>query len=107
MTISFDESGNTGANLFDADQYVFTLASTTIDEEASTQLMKIFNGRIQGEYKYSKLKKAKQNNPLILDLLRDNLIQRKLRDRSFVAKSKSDVVPGIVLIARSLAHPST
>lgn len=69
MNVVFDESGNTGANLLDEDQYVFALASVCISEATAGEIMAVFDGRIQGEYKYTKLKKATRNHSLILDVL--------------------------------------
>lgn len=69
MIIAIDESGNTGEHLLDREQLVFTLASTSISDDDARQLLSVFAGRIQGEYKYAKLKKARRNHHLILDTL--------------------------------------
>ena len=74
MDVAFDECGYTGAHLLDEEQTVFALASTSLSASDSEDMLKPFVGRIQGEYKYTKLKRASRNNSLILDVLRDSRI---------------------------------
>ena len=70
--IAFDESGYTGEHLLDPDQCVFALASCRLSEEDARQLLNSFHGRVQGEYKYAKIKRAKRNWPLIAKVLKDS-----------------------------------
>jgi hypothetical protein len=72
--VAFDESGYTGQNLSDLEQPVFTLASACLSEDEAADILSRFSGRIQGEFKYAKLKKAKRNQPLILEFLKDERI---------------------------------
>lgn len=104
MKIAFDESGNTGANLFDADQYVFTLASTCIDDTEADRLLRTFDGKIQGEYKYAKLKKASRNHPLILNLLRDDSINGETCQVYAIHKAFMAVSKIVDNIYEPLAH---
>lgn len=71
MNVAFDECGYTGEHLLDGEQSVFALGSCHLAEDEAKDLLNRFSGRIQGECKYSKLKKAKRNWSLILDLLKD------------------------------------
>ncbi|MEO6846124.1 MAG: hypothetical protein ABI254_02620, partial [Chthoniobacterales bacterium] len=71
IKISFDESGYTGQQLLDPDQIVYCLASVQFKESEACDFLNIFADRTQGEYKYSKLKKAKRNQQLFLTLLND------------------------------------
>jgi hypothetical protein len=76
MRITFDECGYTGEHLLDKEQAVFTLASTSLDDGNCAALLDRFSGRAQGEFKYTKLKKARRNEPLILSLLREPRINQ-------------------------------
>jgi Protein of unknown function (DUF3800) len=76
MRITFDECGYTGEHLLDKEQAVFALASTSLDDGDCGDLLHRFSGRTQGEFKYTKLKKARRNEPLILSLLRDSRISQ-------------------------------
>lgn len=77
MRITFDECGYTGEHLLDKEQAVFALASTSLDDEDCGNLLDRFSGRTQGEFKYTKLKKARRNEPLILSLLQDSRISKE------------------------------
>jgi hypothetical protein len=66
-----DESGNTGQNLADLSQPVFTLASTTIGQTEATRLLQPFAVLNQSEVKYSKVRKTSKGQRLILDFLND------------------------------------
>lgn len=74
MRITFDECGYTGEHLLDKEQAVFALASTSLDDGDCGDLLHLFSGRTQGEFKYTKLKKARRNEPLILSLVEDSRI---------------------------------
>jgi len=76
MRITFDECGYTGEHLLDKEQAVFALASTSLHDGDCAQLLGRFSGRTQGEFKYTKLKKARRNEPLILSLLGDSRISQ-------------------------------
>lgn len=56
MHIFCDESGNTGSDLLNKEQPVFSLASTCLDADVAARLIKPLLRRGQTEAKYSKLK---------------------------------------------------
>lgn len=59
QTIYFDESGNTGSNLIDLDQPVFTLASCTFSKEISEQLLKLIDSKSTQEVHFKNLRRRK------------------------------------------------
>lgn len=63
--VAFDESGNSGANLLDAAQPVFVLASVQLDNDSATALV----GPQSSELKFAKLKRSRSGRCRILDLL--------------------------------------
>jgi hypothetical protein len=65
-----DESGYTGPDLINAEQPVFTLASTHIGETEARSLLKSCFGDRQGEIKYSRLIKSARGQSQIVDFVR-------------------------------------
>lgn len=63
--VAFDEAGNTGGNLLDAEQPVFVLASVCLSDEHLAQ----FAQNRDGEYKFSALKRSSRGRQAILELL--------------------------------------
>jgi hypothetical protein len=76
MIVAFDECGYTGQNLGDAEQPVFALASVHLSDEEALRVLSVFDGCIQGEFKYTKIKKAKRNRERILEALNDSAINK-------------------------------
>lgn len=72
--VFFDESGNTGQNLADLSQPVFSLASTTVDESEAIRLLQPFAVLNQAEVKYSKVRKTTMGQRLIIDFLKDPVV---------------------------------
>lgn len=68
MHIFCDESGNTGLDLFNADQPLFTLASTNLDADICRQLVAPLLRQGQAEAKYSKLKGTVRGQNALLEL---------------------------------------
>jgi hypothetical protein len=76
IQIAFDESGNTGQNLLDAEQPVFVLASTNVPIDAANEVLALAKGQRTGEAKFSKLVKSRSglaglvaalNHPSVVD----------------------------------------
>lgn len=76
-TIYFDESGNTGSNLLDANQPVFTLASCIFSNEISEQLLKLINSSSSGEVHFKNLRRRKSGQDAIIRLMSSNLLDMK------------------------------
>lgn len=76
-TIYFDESGNTGSNLLDANQPVFTLASCIFSNEISKQLLKLINSSSSGEVHFKNLRRRKSGQDAIIRLMSSDLLDMK------------------------------
>lgn len=59
MHLFCDESGNTGVDLLNADQPLFSLASTNLDSERAAALVRPLRRQKQVEAKYTKLRGSK------------------------------------------------
>jgi len=71
--VAFDESGNSGANLFDPNQPVFVLSSVHLVDDAAAQLI----GTRTGEIKFAKLRRSNGGRCRILDLLNSPLLRKE------------------------------
>ena len=68
-TIYFDESGYTGSDLLNADQPVFSVASTDIDESEACTILRTSFPRFQGkEFKFAKINRRPSNRAGLLSL---------------------------------------
>lgn len=69
MAVAFDESGNTGADLLNQDQPVFSLASTSISSDLAHHLLGITRTAQTREVKFVRLKKTATGRRRIVELL--------------------------------------
>lgn len=75
--VYFDEAGNNGPNLLDADQPVFVLAANCFDDEKADELIKklaIQNGQ---EAKFKKLRDSEKGKRKILALLSEVIAEKE------------------------------
>ncbi|MCK8123922.1 DUF3800 domain-containing protein [Pseudoalteromonas sp. 2CM39R] len=72
--VYLDESGNTGSNLIDLDQPVFTLAGCSYSKEESERLLALLNVRSANEAHFKRLKRRKAGQDAIIRLLKDPAI---------------------------------
>lgn len=70
-TIYLDESGNTGSNLLDNDQKVFTLASCNIEQTEAQRLVDLVRSRAVNELHFKRLKRNKAGQDGIIRLMSD------------------------------------
>lgn len=70
--VYFDESGNTGQDMLNAEQPVFVLASVSFNEKELGELEKIFG--VKGEMHFKKLRKSIEGRKKILEFLDHELI---------------------------------
>lgn len=70
VELFLDESGYTGPDLIDAEQPVFTLASTNIGEAEARSLLVSCFGKRQAELKFFRLIKSQRGRSQIIDLVR-------------------------------------
>lgn len=76
-TIYFDESGNTGSNLIDLDQPVFTLASCIFSKEISEELLKLIDSNSIYEVHFKNLRRRKSGQDAIIRLMSSKLLDVK------------------------------
>jgi len=76
-TIYFDESGNTGSNLLDPNQPVFTLASCIFSNEEAQQLLKLVDSKSPHEAHFKNLRRRKSGQDGIIRLMRSKLVDAK------------------------------
>ncbi|WP_220721336.1 DUF3800 domain-containing protein [Agarivorans litoreus] len=73
-TIYFDESGNTGSNLNDPNQPVFTLASCCFNEREAKKLCDLVGCQSEHEMHFKRLKRRKPGQDGIIRLMKHSLI---------------------------------
>lgn len=76
--IYLDESGNTGHNIIDLDQPIFTLAGTLHTKLESERLLSLLNCNSPIEAHFKKLRKTKSGQEGIIRLLENRLINSDL-----------------------------
>lgn len=74
--IYFDESGNTGSNLLDFDQPIFTLASCQYSDKEAQGLLELVDSNSIHEIHFKRLKRRKSGQDGIIRLMSSNLISR-------------------------------
>ncbi|MEZ9441325.1 DUF3800 domain-containing protein, partial [Vibrio atlanticus] len=70
-SIFLDESGNTGSNLLDKNQPVFTLASCDLSIKEAERLLSLVGSRAENELHFKRLKRNKAGQDGIIRLLSD------------------------------------
>ena len=102
--IVFDESGNTGPDLLNQDQPVFTLAATSISKEHAGLLLHDMRKAGSKEVKFSRLRRSNRGRSQILNLLsKDYLTVEKAK--VFVVHKRYMVVTKIIdILIETLAH---
>lgn len=78
-TVFMDEAGNSGENLLDAQQPVYSLAAIQVDETTAAAAVAAALSRTQmSELKFNKLKKSNPGRDNILSLLKDVALEPSL-----------------------------
>ncbi|WP_144981070.1 DUF3800 domain-containing protein [Halomonas sp. C22] len=72
--IYFDESGNTGSNLLDKDQTIFTLASCQYSDAEAEKLLGLIGSKSAHEIHFKRLKRRKAGQDGIVRLMSSKLI---------------------------------
>ena len=75
--IYLDESGNTGSNLLDDSQPVFTLASCQLSDDDAMKLIELVGSNAQNELHFKRLKRNKAGQDGIVRLIGSKLINPK------------------------------
>ena len=76
-TIYLDESGNTGSNLLDTNQPVFTLASCMFSNEESQKLLELVDSNSPHEAHFKNLRRRKSGQDGIVRLMSNKLVDLK------------------------------
>ncbi|AXV65250.1 DUF3800 domain-containing protein [Pseudoalteromonas lipolytica] len=74
-TIYFDESGNTGSNLIDDNQPVFTLASCVFSDFEAKKLIDLIKSKSPNEVHFKNLQRRQSGKDAIISLMSSNLIE--------------------------------
>ena len=82
-TIFFDESGNTGRQLADADQPIFVLGSSDFSDEECRQLLEPLRSKQAAEIHFKRLRKTAKGQDRIIELIQSDLINEN-RFKSWV-----------------------
>lgn len=73
--VAFDESGNTGDNLLDRSQPIYTLASIQLAEDDAEALIDEAVPSRDGELKYSSLRRSRVGREAIVRILGSDLMK--------------------------------
>lgn len=76
-TIYLDESGNTGHNLIDDEQLVFTLCGCNYSDKQAKKLIDVVNSKSPTEVHFKNLKRRKSGQDGIIRLMSNSLISKK------------------------------
>ncbi len=92
-TIYLDESGNTGANLLDKEQPIFTMAGVNFSVEEANQLLDVIDSRSTKEVHFSVLKRRPSGQDAVVRMLQHSLINQNnvkvcLTNKPFMVTSK-------------------
>ena len=77
QTVYIDESGNTGSNLLDFDQPVFTLASCMFSDQEARRLLDLVDCKSSHEVHFKSLKRRKAGQDGIVRLMSSKLLDAK------------------------------
>ena len=102
--VAFDESGNTGQNLLDPMQPVFSLASVYLTDWQTDEAIKILSSQLVKEIKFTKLRKTKRGQQKIISLLRSEHINPNTVKVNIVHKSYMVTGKIVDLLIETLAH---
>lgn len=86
MKLFYDESGNTGVDLLNAEQPVFCLASTSLDADIAARLIAPLLRSGQKEAKYSKLKGSRQGQADLIKFF--SSLELRLENSKFTLADK-------------------
>lgn len=102
-TVAFDESGNTGQNLLDPAQPVFTLASVHLTEDELEYLDELVDWPEDGELHYTDLKGSARGRRRIRRILTSDVATPR-HVKTFVIHKRYMVVTKVVDLLEDLAY---
>lgn len=102
-TVAFDESGNTGQNLLDSAQPVFTLASVHLSKDELDYLDELLDWPENGELHFTDLKRSARGRQRIRRTLTSDVATPK-HVKAFVIHKRFMVVAKVVELLEDLTH---
>jgi hypothetical protein len=103
-TIYLDESGNTGSNLLDVNQPVFTLASCIFSNEEAQNLLKLTGSNSPDEVHFKTLRRRKSGQDGIIRLLSNKIIKPKNIGINIIHKEFMIVTKIVDLLIEHMMH---
>jgi len=103
--VSFDEAGNTGQNLLDTTQQVFTLASVCMNTEEAVEALKmVIAGSRKAEVHFKGLKRTPRGQEKILRFLDQTVFTPEVVKLSMIHKPFMVTTKIVDLLVETLAH---
>jgi len=103
--VSFDEAGNTGQNLLDGSQLVFTLASVCMNTEEAVDALKVLtSGSRKAEVHFKELKRTPRGQEKILRFLEQLVFTPEVVKLSLIHKPFMVTTKIVDLLFENLAH---
>jgi hypothetical protein len=102
--VAFDEAGNTGADLLNSDQPVFSLASVSLTQAEADQLLAPIRTPQTGELKFSRLKRSGSGRRRLLGLLTSPALNSENVALSLFHKRFVAIAKIFDLLIEPLAH---
>jgi len=104
-SVYLDESGNTGANLLDIEQPIFSLSSNIYsDEQAAELLSKLGSQQGEAEIKFSSLKRSRAGRARLVDFFRSELLIGDYVKTSIFHKDFMIVTKIVDMLFENFAH---
>ena len=102
--IAFDESGNTGQDLTNPDQPIFSLASVCLSDSDAENILKTLKTQQKQEVKFTSLLQSQSGQQRIISLFQSEHINPNNVKLSVIHKSCMIIGKVVDLLVESLAH---
>jgi hypothetical protein len=102
--VVFDEAGNTGADLLNSDQPVFSLASVLLTQAEADQILSPIRTPQTGELKFSRLKRSDFGRRRLIELLTSPALNSENVALSLFHKRFAAIAKVVDLLIEPLAH---
>jgi hypothetical protein len=102
--VAFDESGNTGQDLLNPTQPVFSLVSVYLTDSQTDDAIRIISPQIVQEAKFTRLRRSKYGQQRIISLLRSEHVNPNTVKVNVVHKSYMVTSKIVDLLIEPLAH---
>ena len=102
--VAFDESGNTGADLLNQQQPVFSLASTCLSRERASSILEPLSTRQTREIKFSRLRRTEAGRRRIIEFLSCSSLEPENIITTLFHKKYMIVTKVVDLLVENLAY---